>query len=88
MTFYNINASFLSALSKRQVYILLQQVTHKLGTPVNRKSAVNSCDEFMILQHLVAAGEDHLLLELLCQLTEENTIIQLFHQTVCSEVQP
>lgn len=37
--------------------------------------------------HLAIIGVDHLLLQQLCQLTEENAVIQPAHQTVCCEVQ-
>lgn len=39
-----------------------------------------------VLQHLAIIGVGHLVLDQLCQLTEENTVIQPFHQTVCCKV--
>lgn len=41
----------------------------------------------MILAHLAIVGVDHLLLQQLGQLTEDNAVIQPVHQTVCCEVQ-
>lgn len=41
----------------------------------------------IIWAHLAIVGVDHLLLQQLCQLTEENAVIQPVHQTVCCEVQ-
>lgn len=42
--------------------------------------------DFVLLQHLAIVGVHHLVLEQLCQLTEENAVIQPLHQTIHCEV--
>lgn len=45
-----------------------------------------SCMHVCVFQHLAIVDVNHLILEQLCQLTEENAVIQPLHQTVSCEV--
>lgn len=42
--------------------------------------------DFVLLQHLAIVVVDHFVLQQLCELTEQNAIIQPLHQTVCCEI--